>query len=119
MERHEAALQGEIPGGFRTNDSRNPREGFTSEILTQLRVEGAAACAAANYAGALVLWIAGGVIQAPLLSILALIWIAHIGLDRALGYGLKLSTSFSDTHLGPIGRSRHGPKQSDEAHRSR
>jgi len=162
MERHEAALQGEIPGGFRTNDSRNPREGFTSEILTQLRVEGGADCAAAifayanagyswqlfailllapdlsfigylagprigaaiynfahNYAGALALWVAGGVIQAPLLSILALIWIAHIGLDRALCYGLKLSTSFSDTHLGPIGRSRHGPKQSDEAHRSR
>lgn len=32
-----------------------------------------------------------------------LIWIGHIGLDRALGYGLKLPTSFHDTHLGPIG----------------
>lgn len=34
----------------------------------------------------------------------ALIWIAHIGVDRALGYGLKLSTGFQDTHLGRIGR---------------
>ncbi len=29
-----------------------------------------------------------------------LIWIAHIGLDRALGYGLKYPTAFGDTHLG-------------------
>jgi hypothetical protein len=30
---------------------------------------------------------------------------AHIGFDRALGFGLKLPTSFRDTHLGRIGRS--------------
>jgi hypothetical protein len=29
----------------------------------------------------------------------ALIWLAHIGLDRALGYGLKYPTFFKDTHL--------------------
>jgi hypothetical protein len=29
----------------------------------------------------------------------ALIWIAHIGADRALGYGLKNPTFFKDTHL--------------------
>jgi uncharacterized protein DUF4260 len=29
----------------------------------------------------------------------ALIWLAHIGLDRALGYGLKYPTAFKDTHL--------------------
>ena len=34
----------------------------------------------------------------------ALVWIAHIAVDRALGYGLKLSTGFQDTHLGRIGR---------------
>lgn len=33
-----------------------------------------------------------------------LIWVAHIGFDRALGYGLKLDTGFRDTHLGRIGR---------------
>jgi hypothetical protein len=30
---------------------------------------------------------------------LALIWLAHIGLDRLLGYGLKYPTAFKDTHL--------------------
>ena len=34
---------------------------------------------------------------------LALGWIAHCGLDRALGYGLK-GSRFGETHLGPIGR---------------
>jgi hypothetical protein len=33
----------------------------------------------------------------------ALIWLAHIGFDRALGYGLKYTSSFNDTHLGRIG----------------
>ncbi|MCW2586126.1 MAG: hypothetical protein JWN55_1642 [Frankiales bacterium] len=39
---------------------------------------------------------------------LALIWFAHIGMDRALGYGLKYDTDFHDTHLGRI-----GPKAGD------
>jgi hypothetical protein len=45
---------------------------------------------------------------APQTAILpiALIWLAHIGFDRALGYGLKRSTGFSDTHLGHIGKAR-------------
>lgn len=37
---------------------------------------------------------------------LALIWFGHIGVDRLLGYGLKLPTAFQDTHLGRIGRAR-------------
>ena len=39
-----------------------------------------------------------------LLIALALIWFAHIGVDRLLGYGLKYPASFKDTHLGIIGR---------------
>jgi Domain of unknown function (DUF4260) len=35
------------------------------------------------------------------------ILIAHVGMDRALGYGLK-GSSFHDTHLGPIGKGRRG-----------
>jgi hypothetical protein len=35
---------------------------------------------------------------------IGLIWCAHIGVDRALGFGLKYPTSFADTHLGRIGR---------------
>jgi Domain of unknown function (DUF4260) len=30
---------------------------------------------------------------------IGLAWLAHIGIDRALGFGLKYSTAFSDTHL--------------------
>ena len=30
----------------------------------------------------------------------------HVGLDRALGYGLKYPSGFGDTHLGAIGRRR-------------
>jgi len=30
---------------------------------------------------------------------LALIWLAHIGMDRLVGYGLKYPTGFKDTHL--------------------
>ena len=35
---------------------------------------------------------------------IAMIWLAHIGIDRALGYGLKYSAGFNFTHLGRIGR---------------
>jgi hypothetical protein len=28
-----------------------------------------------------------------------LIWVTHIGVDRAIGYGLKYRTGFKDTHL--------------------
>jgi hypothetical protein len=32
----------------------------------------------------------------------ALVWLAHIGADRLLGYGLKYPTSFADTHLSRV-----------------
>lgn len=35
---------------------------------------------------------------------ISIIWIAHISMDRVLGYGLKLDTGFKDTHLGRIGK---------------
>jgi hypothetical protein len=35
----------------------------------------------------------------PLLVPFVLIWTAHIGMDRMLGYGLKYPTYFADTHL--------------------
>ncbi len=34
----------------------------------------------------------------------AFVWVAHIGFDRMLGYGLKYPSAFQDTHLGRIGR---------------
>ena len=42
---------------------------------------------------------AGVVADANGLVGLALIWLAHIGADRLLGYGLKYPTGFKDTHL--------------------
>jgi uncharacterized membrane protein YphA (DoxX/SURF4 family) len=38
------------------------------------------------------------------LGLLGAVLFAHVGMDRALGYGLKLPTDFRDTHLGRIGR---------------
>ena len=55
-----------------------------------------------SYIGPLILaaaWLSAG-IGLPL----ALVWAAHIGFDRALGYGLKYPSAFGDTHLGRIGR---------------
>ncbi|MBA2402944.1 MAG: DUF4260 domain-containing protein [Bradyrhizobium sp.] len=37
---------------------------------------------------------------------IAMIWLAHIGFDRALGYGLKYASGFTFTHLGRIGNKR-------------
>jgi hypothetical protein len=38
-------------------------------------------------------------LTAPLLLSIATIWLAHIGIDRSLGYGLKYSAGFALTHL--------------------
>ncbi len=38
----------------------------------------------------------------PALTPLVLIWIAHIGFDRFLGYGFKYGTDFKDTHLNRV-----------------
>ena len=49
-----------------------------------------------------------GLAVGPMAFGLAAIWTAHIGADRLLGYGLKLSSGFNQTHLGPIGKARRG-----------
>jgi hypothetical protein len=41
-----------------------------------------------------------------LLLPIALIWANHIGVDRALGYGLKYGEGFGFTHLGRLGKPR-------------
>ena len=58
--------------------------------------------------GALLTLAAGVLLSAPLAVTVGLIWLAHIGFDRALGYGLKYSSGFGFTHLGLIGRARSG-----------
>ena len=57
-----------------------------------------------TYTTAVTLTLVGSVSGAPAAVAAGLIWIAHIGFDRALGYGLKYPTAFGDTHLGRIGR---------------
>ena len=49
--------------------------------------------------GALAYWLG-----APFILQIAVIHLAHIGLDRALGFGLKYETDFGDTHLGRLRR---------------
>jgi hypothetical protein len=49
--------------------------------------------------GPIVLGVAGVLSDADLAVQLALIWLAHIGIDRLLGYGLKYPDRFRETHL--------------------
>jgi Domain of unknown function (DUF4260) len=37
-----------------------------------------------------------------LVMALGLIWAAHIGMDRLVGYGFKYPSGFKDTHLGRV-----------------
>jgi hypothetical protein len=57
-----------------------------------------------SYALPLALVVTAEILDALPLLLVALIWLAHIGFDRMLGYGLKYPTAFQDTHLGRIGR---------------
>jgi len=50
------------------------------------------------------LMVSGFGMASPLTLSIALIWMAHIGIDRALGYGLKYPAGFGFTHLGRIGK---------------
>ena len=56
------------------------------------------------YLGPAAVGLAGLLFGSPTAVSVALIWSSHISGDRALGYGLKLPTAFTDTHLGRIGR---------------
>jgi hypothetical protein len=55
--------------------------------------------AAHTYAGPLALAAAGVLADVSTLVAVGLVWAAHIGVDRALGYGLKYPTGFRHTHL--------------------
>jgi hypothetical protein len=51
-----------------------------------------------------VLMAVGWLLAMPVMLALGVLWLGHSGFDRMLGYGLKLSSGFQDTHLGRIGR---------------
>jgi hypothetical protein len=55
--------------------------------------------AAHTYALPVALAAVGLIVDAETAVQLGLIWLMHIGVDRAIGYGLKYPTCFKDTHL--------------------
>jgi hypothetical protein len=68
-----------------------------------------AACynAGHSYLGPAALGAVGVLAAQPVATALALIWVAHIGFDRMLGYGLKHAAGFGFTHLGAVGSARN------------
>jgi hypothetical protein len=60
------------------------------------------------YVGAIACFAAGHALGNAILLAAASIWVAHVGFDRALGYGLKYASGFGHTHLGRIGRDAGG-----------
>jgi Domain of unknown function (DUF4260) len=60
--------------------------------------------AAHSYMAPMTLMVTGFAMEAPLVLSIAMIWLAHIGIDRALGFGLKYFVGFGFTHLGRIGK---------------
>lgn len=59
-----------------------------------------------SYILPLMLFAYGFFVSASLADQLAIIWIAHIGFDRALGFGLKYPRGFRYTHFGKLGHSK-------------
>ena len=59
-----------------------------------------------NWATAGVVLGIGLALSVPGLVLVGVLLVAHVGMDRAFGYGLKYPTAFQDTHLGRIGRRR-------------
>jgi len=57
-----------------------------------------------SYAGAIAILLIGLYTSNATCQIAGIIWFAHIGFDRTLGYGLKYFTGFKYTHLGNIGK---------------
>jgi hypothetical protein len=57
-----------------------------------------------NWFTAGVVFALGAALEINWLAMAGTILVAHTGIDRLLGYGLKYPTAFQDTHLGRIGR---------------
>jgi hypothetical protein len=52
-----------------------------------------------TYVPPIALGVVGALTGSDPATLVSLIWLAHIGMDRALGYGLKYQMRFKDTHL--------------------
>jgi hypothetical protein len=84
--------------------------GLSIFLFSQLGYQGGTRLGAVVYnlvhhhALSLGLYILGFFLGLPLLQLAGVILLGHSNLDRALGYGLKHSDSFQNTHLGVIGK---------------
>jgi len=54
------------------------------------------------YITPVLLLVAGWSLSSDVLTMISFIWIAHIGLDRLVGYGLKYETDFKHSHIQRI-----------------
>jgi len=59
-----------------------------------------------NWVPGLAVLALGAWLASPAVLLAGAILAAHVGMDRAVGYGLKLPSSFHDTHLGRMGRDK-------------
>lgn len=55
-----------------------------------------------TYSLSIVVVIGGILFSNSTILAIGLIWTAHIGMDRMIGYGLKYPTTFQDTHLNRV-----------------
>lgn len=64
-----------------------------------------------NWFTALIVLGLGVAFALPSLELAGWVLIAHVGIDRLAGYGLKYAPGFGDTHLGRIGPRRARSEQ--------
>lgn len=57
-----------------------------------------------NYGVCAILALTGFLAGWPVIFAIGLLWVAHCGFDRMMGYGLKRTHAFTSTHMGNIGK---------------
>ena len=57
-----------------------------------------------NWAAGVAVLALAWTLGSPAIALVGAILVAHTGMDRAAGYGLKYPTACADTHLGRLGR---------------
>jgi hypothetical protein len=75
---------------------------FMVGYLASTRVGAAIYNIGHSYLAPAALWLVAAVLESSGTKAAALVWAAHIGMDRALGFGLKYPDSFRNTHLGRL-----------------
>lgn len=55
-----------------------------------------------TYTIAITVLFIGLLLPSPIILSIGIIWLAHIGMDRLFGFGLKYPTAFKDTHFNQV-----------------